>query len=114
MVADDDMVGVAALADRAVVIVLAVVGLDASFATEDFPAFQALVALHAAVDHAADRDRVSDPVPRDLVADSGDDPDDLVTRDDGIACAAPVVPAGVEVAVANAGVGDLDDDVVGP
>ena len=62
MVAHDDMVGVAALGDRAVVIVGAVVGLDAALAAEDFPAFEALVARHAAVDHAADRDRVADLV----------------------------------------------------
>jgi hypothetical protein len=108
MVADDDMVGVATLADCAVVIVDAVVGLDAALAAEDFPAFQALVALHAAVDHATDRDRVADAVAGDLVADCGDGTDDLVARDDRIAGAAPVVAAGMKVAVADAGVSDLD------
>ena len=114
MVADDDMVGVAALADRPVVIVLAVVGLDAALAAEDFPAFQALVALHAAVDHAADRDRIANAVAGDFIADRRDGADDLVARDDRVARAAPVVAAGVQVAVADAGVGDLDGDIVGP
>ena len=107
------MVGVAALGDRAVVIVGAVVGLDAALAAEDLPAFQALVALHAAVDHAADRDRVADAVARDLVADRGDRADDLVAGDHRVARAAPVVAAGVQVAVADAGVGDLDGDSSG-
>jgi citrate lyase beta subunit len=113
MIADDHMIGVAALADRSVVIVGAVVGLDAALAAEDFPAFQALVALHAAVDHATDRDRVADAVAGDLVADCGDGTDDLVARDDRIAGAAPVVAAGMMVAMADAGVSDLDRYVVG-
>ena len=64
-----------------IVAVLAVVGLDAAFAAEDFPALQALVALHAAVDHAADGDRVADLVAGDLAADGGDGADDLVAGD---------------------------------
>ena len=101
MVADHDMVGVAALADRAVVIIGAVVGLDAALAAEDFPAVEALVASHAAVDHAADRDRVADLVAGDLIADRGDRADDLVAGNHRVAGAAPVVAAGVKVAVAN-------------
>src|SRR5205085_5702222 len=73
-----------------------------------------LVALHAAVDHATDRDRVADAVAGDFVADRGDRADDLVTRDARVDRALPVVAAGMEVAVANAGVGDLDRDIVWP
>ena len=98
MIANDDVVGVAALADRSVVIVRAVVGLDAALAAEHLPAFQALVALHAAVDHAPDRDGIANPMARDLVADRGDGADDLVAGDDRVAGAAPVVARGVEVA----------------
>ena len=43
----------------------------------------------------------------------GDGADDLMAGDDRIARAAPVVAAGVEIAVADAGVGDLDRDIVG-
>ena len=114
VVANDDMVGVAALADRVVVIVGAVVRLDAALAAEHLPAGEALVALHAAVDHATDRDRVADAVAGDFVADRGDRADDLVTRDARVDRALPVVAAGMEVAVANAGVGDLDRDIVWP
>ncbi len=59
VVPDDDMVAVTALGDRVIVIVGAIVGLDTPLAAEDFPAFQALVTFHAAVDHAAYRDGVS-------------------------------------------------------
>src|SRR6478735_7546094 len=97
-----------------VVPVLTVVRLDAALAAEHFPARKALVTAHATVDHAADRDRVSDPVARDLVADSGDGADDLVARDVGVGGPAPIIARGVEVGMADAGVGNLDGDVVGP
>ena len=113
MVADDDMVGVAALGDLAVVAVGAVVGLGAALAAEHFPALEALVAGHAAVDHAADRDDVADLVPGDLGADRGDLADDLVARDDRVAGAVPVVAAVWRSRVADAGVGDADGDIVG-
>ena len=112
MVAHDDMVGVAALGDRVVVIVRAIVGLDAALAAEDFPAFQALVALHAAVDHAAYGHGVADAVTRDLVADCSHRADDLMAGNDRIARSSPVVAAGVEVAVADPRVSDLDGDIV--
>ena len=92
MVADHDVVGVAALADGAVMIIGAVVGLDAPLPAEHLPAFQALVAFHATVDHAADCDSVADAVTRDFIADRGDGADDLVPGDDRIERAAPVVP----------------------
>src|SRR3954452_4603930 len=112
MIAHDDMVGVATLGDRVIVIVGAVVSLDAALAAEDFPAFEALVAFHAAVDHAANRDGVADAVTGNLIADRRDGADDFMTGDDGIAAAAPIVAAGVKVAVANPRVGDFDGHVV--
>src|SRR6187551_2524215 len=113
MVADDDMVGVAALADRSVVIVGAVVGLDAAFAAKNFPAFEALVAFHAAVDHAADSDGVADAVTCNFLADGSNRPDYLMSGDDRVTRTAPVVSAGVQVAVADAGIGDGNGDIVG-
>jgi hypothetical protein len=68
MIADHDMVGIAALGKRAVLLVDPVVGADHSLLTEDLPTFLALGALHAAVDHAADRNRVTDLVGRDVRA----------------------------------------------
>src|SRR5207248_9392974 len=95
VVANDDVVGVAALADRTVVIVGAVVSLDAALAAEHLPAFEALVALHATVDHAAHSDRVTDAMACDLVADCGDGADDLVAGYDRVSRTGPVVACGV-------------------
>ena len=113
MVAHDDMVGIAALGDRPVVIIRAVVGLDAALPAEDFPPFQALVAFHAAVGHAADGESIADAVPGDFVPDRRDCADDLMAGDHRVARAAPVVAAGVQVGMTDAGVGDLDGDIVG-
>ena len=95
MVTHDNMVAVAALADRVIMIVGAVVGLDAALAAEHFPAFEALVAFHAAVDHASDRDGVPHLVASDFVADRRDSADDLVPRDDRVGAVLPVVAADV-------------------
>ena len=47
-------------------------------------------------------------------ADLGDDTDDLVARHDRERLGTPVAVDGVDVGVADAGVLDLDEDVVGP
>ena len=49
----------------------------------------------------------------DLGADLGDDADDLVAGHDRERLGAPVAVDGVDVGVADAGVLDLDEDVVG-
>src|SRR6185369_4456672 len=108
VIADDDMVGVAALGILAGMAIGAVVGLRATFAAEDLPAFQALITGHAAVDHAADSNHVANAVPRYLVADRGHSSDDFVTWDAGTRGLPPITANGVQVAVADAGVGDLD------
>ena len=64
-------------------------------------------------DHAADADAVADLVLGDVGADLGDDADDLVAGHDGEGLRAPVAVDGVDVGVADAGVLDLDEDVVG-
>src|SRR5439155_22364143 len=108
---DDDVIGVAALADRAVVIIGAVVGLDAAFAAEDLPAFEALVALHAAVDHAADRHDVADAMAGHFAADRGDDSDNSMAGNDWVGRARPIVPALVQVGVADSRISDADRDI---
>ena len=73
---------------------------------------QAVVALAAGVDHAADADAVADGVPGDLGADLGDDAGDLVAGDQRVGLRAPVAADGVDVGVADAGELDVDQDVV--
>ena len=77
---DDDVRGVAALGDRAVAVdggVGAGVALEAVLLL----AGEAVLALAAGVDHAADADAVADLVLGHLGADLGDDADDLVADD---------------------------------
>src|SRR3954453_4482287 len=107
MVPQDNMRRVAALGDRMIVPVFAVVGLDAAFPAEHFPPSETLVAGHAAVADAADCDGVADLVPRNLVADGGHRADNLVARDVRVDRSAPVVARGVQGGMADAGVGDL-------
>lgn len=72
----------------------------------------ALLALAAGVHHAADADTVADLVLRDVLADGGDVADDLVADDLRVLDLAPLAADGVDVRVADAGVGDVDLDVV--
>ena len=70
-------------------------------------------AFTAAIDHAANADEVAGlEFPHDAT-DCAHAADDFVTRNDGIDGAAPVVARGVQVAVADAGIEDVDNDVVG-
>ena len=108
---DDDVGGVAALGGGAVA-VGAGVGGDHALEAVLLVAVAAVGALAAGVDHAADADAVADPVAGDVGADLGDDADDLVAGDDGEGLRAPVAVDGVDVGVADAGVLDLDQDVV--
>src|SRR6476661_4228585 len=113
MFAGDDMVRIAAAGDAAVLLVEVTVGKGRAFQAELLPPVVAFAAVEATVDHGADRDRVADLVRSDFRPDGGDNADDLMPRDSGRAHLAPVAPAMVEVAVADAGVGDADRNVVG-
>ena len=73
----------------------------------------AVVAFAAGVDEAADADTIADLVLGDVGTGFGDDPDDLVPRNDRVRLASPVAVDGVDVGVTNAGVLDVDEDVVG-
>ena len=70
-------------------------------------------AFEAGVHEAADADQVADLVLRHLGADSADAPDNLVARHEGIFRAAPFVAGRVDVAVADAAMGDVDQHVIG-
>ncbi len=109
--ADHDLLAVATHRLLAVV-ALTVVRHHRALDAELLLAVLAVLALAAGVDHAADADPVTDLVARHTIADLGHDAGDLVTghhREDG---AAPLLADLVDVAVADPGEGDVDDDVV--
>ena len=70
-------------------------------------------AFAAAIDHAANADEVAGLEFPHGATDCAHAADDFMTGDDGIDGAAPVVAGGVQVAVADAGVEDVDNDVIG-
>jgi len=72
------------------------------------------LAVAAAIDEAADADEVAGLELADVRADAAHAADDFMTRHYGVYRAAPVVAGGVQVAVADAGGEDVDDDVVRP
>ena len=108
---DDDLGGVATEGLLAGVLT-AVVGLHLALRAELLLACLAVLALTAGVDEAADTHPVADLVLADLVADLRDGAGDLVAGDHREVAAAPLVTGLVDVGVADAGVGDVDDDVV--
>lgn len=69
-------------------------------------------ALHAAGDLRADADTLADLELGDLVADTRDMPDNLVSCDKGQLGLAPTLGEGVDVRAAHAAVGDGDLDIV--
>ena len=71
-------------------------------------------ALAARIHHAAHADQIARLEAGDILADAAYAADDLVARHDRVGGAAPVVAGGVQVAVADAGVEDVDDDIVRP
>mmetsp|Transcript_77944 Transcript_77944/g.170754 ORF Transcript_77944/g.170754 Transcript_77944/m.170754 type:complete len:205 (-) Transcript_77944:34-648(-) len=82
-----------------------------------FVSSQALLALEARIDHAADTNVVPDLHFRHLLADGDADPCKLVARNASIlrrhATARPVVGGNMEVAVADATILHVDQDVLG-
>ncbi len=106
------MIGVPAVGDRAVVLVLAVVGEDIPAGAVLLESVVAGLALTAGVHHAPDADDVAFFEPGDIRPDAGDAPDDLVPRDDGVDRPSPIVLDEVQVRVAHAAVHDVDGDIV--
>ena len=112
-VLDDDRLAVAAVG-RLAVVVVAVVGQDHPLRAVLLLARRAVLALAARIDEAADPDPIPDRMPFDRRADRGHGAGDLVARDHRERRPAPLAAGLVDVAVADAGEGDLDRDVVGP
>ena len=106
----DDVVGVAAVGDRAVV-APGVVGADEALDAVVFQARLAVGADAAGVDQHADAGQVAGLEPGHLRADRRHAADDLVAGHHGIHRAAPLVAHLVDVGVADAAVGDLDDHI---
>src|SRR5699024_5185858 len=109
---DDDLLGVAALGDRAVD-VGGVVGADISSQAVLLLTGRALLAFAAGVDQAAHAHPVADLPVGDRVTDGLDDPGDLVADGEREVRLTPFVADGVDVAVADAGCSDVDDHVIG-
>ncbi|MPM63465.1 hypothetical protein SDC9_110345 [bioreactor metagenome] len=108
---DDDLLRVATLGVLAVGHRLAV-REDAAVA-ELFLPRQAVLALPAGVDHAADTGHIAHPEPGHLGADRGDDADDLVAGRQRPLPLPPLTGDRADIGVADAAVGDVDPDVIG-
>ncbi len=108
---DDDVVRIAAVDEHAIV-AFGVVGADEADLAVLLVLGFALLADAAGVDHDAYAGEVADGEARDLGADGGDAADDLVAGHHGEDGWTPVLIDLVDVGVADAGVEDLDDDIV--
>ena len=104
------MAGVAALGDGAVPVDAAVGLRVASQAVLLLPG-PAVVALAAGVDDRANSDAVADCVLGYVRSDLDHGAGDFVTEDLGVGDGTPVAADGVDVGVADSGVGDLDQDI---
>src|SRR3954468_1185586 len=89
----------------------AVVGRDETVLAVLLETLRARAAVLAAVDHAADADRIADLELRDVAADRSDLADDLVSRHARIERARPLGAHRVEIGMADAAIRDLDRDV---
>ncbi len=109
---DDDVIGIAAEGVAAHRRVLPVIGADetrtGAILLLAVPAGRAGA---AAVDHAADADRLADRKARHLAPDGRDAADDLVTGDARIDGSAPLGARGVQVRMADPAEQDVDRDV---
>ena len=112
-VADGDGFGIAAVGGLAVVFVDAAVSCDEAVFAVLLEIVFAGFAVTAAIDEAADVDEVAGLELADLRADAAHAANDFMSRYYGVYRAAPVVTRGVQVAVADAGVEDVDNNVIG-
>ena len=106
------MLGIAALGHLLRDAVEAAIGQRVALAAELLLALAALVAMLAAVDHAADRHVVARLEAGDLGADLDHAADDLVAGHERVVRPAPVIAGQVQVRVADAAIEDLHRDVV--
>ena len=111
---DDDMGGVAALRGRLPVEFGAVVREGDVFLAELLLVGPAGLAGAAGVHQAADARQVADLEAPNLLPRGNDRADNFMPRHTRVGGRPPLRPGRVDVGVADAAVGDLDDDVVGP
>ena len=112
-VTDGDGFGITAVGGLAVVFVDAAVGRNEAVFAVLLEIVFAGFAVAAAIDEAADADKVASLELADVRADAAHAADDFMTRHHGVYRATPVVTGGVQVAVADAGVEDVDNDIIG-
>ena len=108
------MLGVTALGRFASQAIPAAVGAGIAFAAQLFLTLAALIALLAAIDHAAHRDGIADLVAGHGSTDRSHPTDDFMARDDGVRGPAPVVAGGMQVGVADAAVENLHGNIIVP
>jgi hypothetical protein len=106
------MFRIAAIGGRAVDTVLAAIGLSHAVAAELLLTLLALVAMLAAIDHAAHRDIVADFELGHAFAERGHAADDLMPGHQGIRRPTPIVTGHVKIAVADAAIKHLHSHVV--
>src|SRR5687768_15400305 len=100
------MLGIAALGDLLRDTVKAAIGHRVAFAAELLLAPAALVAMLAAIDHAAHRHVVARLEASDLGANFDHAPNDLVAGHDRVVRPAPVIAGPVQVRVADSRIED--------
>src|SRR3954465_13913844 len=109
----DDVIGVAAVGHGSVTVDRAV-GLRVAGEAVLLVARQAVLALPARVDHAADTDAVTGRELGHVGADLGDDAGDLVPRYRRVGDLSPLATSEVDVRVADPAELDVDPPVLGP
>ena len=107
----DDLRAVSAVCVGAVV-VAAVVGRDVALQAELLFAGEAVLAFAAGIDEASDPDAIPDGVLGDVLPDLADDAGDLVAGHHREDRGTPFFARLMDVGVADAGVGDVDQHVV--
>ncbi len=112
LVLDRDRLRIAAERVARLVRGRAVIGAGEAVFAILFQTVVAGVAALAAVDHAADADRVSDGKAADGRADGADMADDFMAGHAGVLCAGPFGTHGVQVGMADAAIGDGNLHVV--
>ena len=110
---DDDVLGVAAVCDRSVTVDRAV-GLRVAGEAVLLVARQAVLALAAGVDHAADADAVTGREVGHVGADLGDDAGYFVPGYRGVGDLSPLAACEVDVRVTDTAELDVDPDVLRP
>jgi len=94
------------------IIGFAIIGADEAALAILLQPFVAGGAALAAVDHAADADRVADLEGADMIANRGHMADDFVAGNAGIEGAVPFGTDLVQVRMADAAIGDIDCDIM--